>query len=149
MGSLVGSCHVPGVPPVNPQRLLLALRALGATTSPRFDGHYFSLSGVTGSYVVGERSPDEPDDGDFTICRVPLPVGAPALVMGLRPQTMREQRDLARGDAIDVELGDPDSIAPSWSRPRPWRSSARCSTSRCAPGSSRSRHASSPSPQVS
>ena len=75
--------------------------------TPRDDGCDFVLGGATGTFVVGERSPDEPDDGRYTICRVPLAPGGPALVMDLRPQTMREERNIARGDAIDVELGDP------------------------------------------
>jgi hypothetical protein len=95
------------VRPGDSPRLLAGLRALGATVTPRDDGCDFVLGGATGTFVVGERSPDEPDDGSYTICRVPLAPGGPAFVMELRPQTMREQGNIARGDAIDVELGDP------------------------------------------
>lgn len=82
-----------------------ALRALGARVSPRLDGYDFELDGVAGQFILGEEA-DDRQTGPFTVCRMSLPTGGAAFVMELRPQTKDELSAVARGDAIDVEVGD-------------------------------------------
>ena len=85
--------------------LYRALRALGARVSPRLDGYEFQLEGFTGQFVLGEEVEDR-EVGPFTVCRMQLPTGGPVFAMELRPQTEEEQSAVARGDAIDAEVGD-------------------------------------------
>lgn len=95
---------LPGMVDEDESPLSRALRALGARVAPRLDGYDFQLDGVAGHFILGEEEEDQ--DGPFTVCRMPLPKGGPVFVMDLRPQTKDELSAVARGDAIDVQVGD-------------------------------------------
>jgi hypothetical protein len=81
------------------------LRRLGARTTSRPDGHEFHLGGVSATYLLGEEI-DDVDPGPFTVCTVPLQEGALHFVMELRPQSETEALAVARGEAVDVAVGD-------------------------------------------
>jgi hypothetical protein len=81
------------------------LRRLGATTHSRPDGYAFELAGVTATYLLGEEIDDDVA-GPFTVCTVPLHTSALHFLMDLRPQSVDEVRAVARGDALDLTIGD-------------------------------------------
>jgi hypothetical protein len=83
--------------------VLEALRAFGAEPEDRGNAALVSLRGISLTY---ELRPGERGAPNRTICSALLPVATPAFELELRPQTEKEVRDIEKGRALDLELGD-------------------------------------------